>query len=213
MSELDKQTTGGDLNGDRFFYPEGEALRLQIDRRRRWGLIWRSLFMGALIVAMLSLTALLYNITNDVLGLTIVINKTDPERLVLGLLADEMLGASNTFGSEDDNALAEGIVNDIDGIGFFGNAYYVANRDSLRLVAIDGRVADSDDVADYPLARPLYLYSAESVLVSNQTANIFLNYLLTNVNDDIAMWAIWPPTSGQRCGRGKIGSPPTKIWG
>jgi phosphate transport system permease protein len=185
MSELDKQTTGGDLNGDRFFYPEGEALRLQIDRRRRWGLIWRSLFMGALIVAMLSLTALLYNITNDVLGLTIVINKTDPERLVLGLLADEMLGASNTFGSEDDNALAEGIVNDIDGIGFFGNAYYVANRDSLRLVAIDGRVADSDDVADYPLARPLYLYSAESVLVSNQTANIFLNYLLTNVNDDI----------------------------
>jgi phosphate transport system permease protein len=186
MSELDKQTTnGGDLNGDRFFYPEGEALRLQIDRRRRRGLIWRLLFIGALMVAMLSLTALLYNIMNDVFGLTIVINKTDPERLVLDLLADEVLGASNTFGSEDDNALAKGIVNDIDGIGFFGNAYYVANRDSLRLVAIDGRVADSDDVADYPLARPLFLYSAESVLVSNQTANIFLNYLLTNVNDEI----------------------------
>jgi phosphate transport system permease protein len=186
MSELDKQTTNGDrLNGDRFFYPEGEALRLQIDRRRRRGLIWRLLFMGALTVAMLSLTALLYNITNDAFGLTIVINKTDPERLVLDLLADEVLGASATVGSEDDNLLAAGIVNDIDGIGFFGNAYYVANRDSLRLVAIDGRVADSDDVADYPLARPLYLYSAESVLVSNQTANIFLNYLLTNVNDDI----------------------------
>jgi len=186
MSELDKQTTnGGDLNGDRFFYPEGEALRLQIDRRRRRGLIWRLVFMGALIVAMLSLTALLYNIMNDVFGLTIVINKNDPQRLVLDLWGERMLTAVNTVGSEDDNELVAGIANDMDGLGFFGHAYYAANRDGLRLVTINGRSADVESAEDYPLARPLFLYTSDSALAANQAANIFLNHLLTNVNDEI----------------------------
>ncbi len=52
--------------------------------------------------------------------------------------------------SEDDNVLVQGVANDPDALGYFGYAYYVENKDRLKLVKIDaekggGCVAPSEE--------------------------------------------------------------------
>lgn len=179
MSQLNNQpepfsTTAPDV------YPEGQALVGQIQKRHRIGAGWRLAFIVALMIAIVSLVALLYTIVNDAFGYVVIVNQVDPERLTLNVLQDELLSAPNTVSSEDDEVLVDGITANPDGIGFFGFAYYREHQEALRVLTIDGSEAGEAGEA-YPLVRPLYLYSAASVLENNQAANIFLNYLLTNV--------------------------------
>lgn len=180
MSKLVEQLSP-DAQG---IYPEGDALQAQIQTRHRWGLFWRIAFMGALLIAIVSLAALLYTVVNDSFGYVVVINKVDPERLTLDVLQATLLGTMNVTASEDDNELAAGIIEEPDGIGFFGFAYYQENQDQLRVVPVNG-VEPGEDGAEYPLVRPLYLYSSASALENNQAANLFLNYLLTNVGNEM----------------------------
>jgi len=67
--------------------------------------------------------------------------------------------------SEDDNVIVQGVSGDENGLGFFGYAYYVENKDKLKLVEIDGGngcVAPSPEtIADgsyEPLSRPEFIY-------------------------------------------------------
>ena len=72
--------------------------------------------------------------------------------------------------SEDDNVLVQGIATDRLALGFFGFAYYEANRKALRLVPIDDERADNgagpiapslatvENKTYAPLSRPLFLY-------------------------------------------------------
>ncbi len=72
--------------------------------------------------------------------------------------------------SEDDNVLVKGVATDKAALGFFGFAYYVENKDKLKLIPIDdgndsngkGPIAPSlASVADgtyQPLARPIFIY-------------------------------------------------------
>jgi phosphate transport system substrate-binding protein len=74
--------------------------------------------------------------------------------------------------SEDDNVLVQGIASDKLAIGFFGYAYYVPNKDKLKLVPIDdgkpdngaGPILPSDksieDGTYQPLARPIFIYAS-----------------------------------------------------
>lgn len=74
--------------------------------------------------------------------------------------------------SEDDNTLVQGIANDEGGLGFFGLAYYEANRDKLKLLPVDdgnaangaGPITPNEqtvrDGTYQPLSRPLFLYVA-----------------------------------------------------
>ena len=73
--------------------------------------------------------------------------------------------------SEDDNILVQGIAGDPNALGFFGFSYYVANQDSLKLVAVDDGdgeciepSAETITNASYqPLSRPIFIYvKAES---------------------------------------------------
>lgn len=178
-------------------FPEGEALKSQIQSRKRRGLAWRLLFVAALLIAISSLIALLYNIINDSFGYVVVINKVDPQRLALDVVEEQILNTANTVSSEDDFELANGIANDPNGIGFFGIAYYQQNSETLKLLAVDGVAPNAESAASgaYPFTRPLYLYTADSVLQNNQAANIFLNYLLNNVNNEIDTVGYFPATS------------------
>lgn len=175
-------------------FPEGEALKSQISWRHRRGLVWRALFMAALVVAIASLVALLYNILNDSFGYVVVVNKVDPQRLALDVVEGQMLAMPNTVSSEEDVALAEGVMNDVHGVGFFGMAYYEQYREKLKLVAVDGVLPSAETAVSnqYPLTRPLYLYTADSVLQNNQAANVFLNYLLNEVNGQIESVGYFP---------------------
>ncbi len=72
--------------------------------------------------------------------------------------------------SEDDNVVVTGIANDESGLGFFGFAYYVENKDKLKLLPVDdedptngdGPIAPSlETVANgtyQPLSRPIFVY-------------------------------------------------------
>jgi phosphate transport system substrate-binding protein len=67
--------------------------------------------------------------------------------------------------SDDDSFLANAVAADPNGLGYFGYAYYLANRDRLKAVGIDnGRgcvVPSPGTVADetyQPLTRPIFLY-------------------------------------------------------
>ncbi len=73
--------------------------------------------------------------------------------------------------SEDDNVLVQGVSRDLSGLGYFGYAYYIENKDKLRAVPVVNEkgqaVAPSLDSVikgSYsPLARPIFIYvSAKS---------------------------------------------------
>jgi phosphate transport system substrate-binding protein len=95
--------------------------------------------------------------------------------------------AANPQLSEDDNVLVQGIEGSPYAIGYFGYAYYLANSDSLKLLMIEG-IEPSERTAEdgsYPLARPLFVYSAREVLAAKPQVTAFLNYYLAFVNDEI----------------------------
>ncbi|MCZ7543189.1 MAG: PstS family phosphate ABC transporter substrate-binding protein [Anaerolineae bacterium] len=98
-----------------------------------------------------------------------------------------ILAAVNTQLSEDDNVLVQGVLSSPYAVGFFGYAYFQENQTALKALAVDG-VAPAQatvDAATYPLARPLFLYSATSILAEKPQVAAFLNYFLSYVNDEI----------------------------
>lgn len=68
--------------------------------------------------------------------------------------------------SEDDNVLVQGIAGDNYALGYFGYAYYLSNKDKLKVLGIDKEdgngciIPDSSTINSelYPITRPLYIY-------------------------------------------------------
>ncbi|HVZ94197.1 MAG TPA: PstS family phosphate ABC transporter substrate-binding protein [Phycisphaerales bacterium] len=67
--------------------------------------------------------------------------------------------------SEDDNVLVRGVEGDAGAIGYFGCAYYFANKDKLKAVSVDagkGAVAPTHETIEHgtyaPFSRPLFIY-------------------------------------------------------
>ena len=68
--------------------------------------------------------------------------------------------------SEDDNVLVQGIAGDNYALGYFGYAYYLSNKDKLKVLGIDKEdgngciIPDSGTIDSelYPITRPLYIY-------------------------------------------------------
>ncbi|HEY8490997.1 MAG TPA: PstS family phosphate ABC transporter substrate-binding protein [Dehalococcoidia bacterium] len=88
--------------------------------------------------------------------------------------------------SEDDNVLVQGIAGDRNALGYFGYAYYVENRDRLKLVAVDGGggcVRPSpqtiEDGTYTPLSRPLFIYTSADLLRERPELAAFVRYYLT----------------------------------
>lgn len=180
-------------------YPEGSALKGQIVNRHRRGSAWQLAFQVSTIIGIIALIALLYNITNQAFGLVAIQNKVEPASLVLAIEEERLLSAENTVTSEDDNELVAGIASDATAIGFFGYAYYQQNSDQLKLLTVDGIAPTVESVQNetYGLVRPLYLYTTADVLAQNQAANVFLNYYLTHVNEEIADVGYFAATDAQ----------------
>ena len=68
--------------------------------------------------------------------------------------------------SEDDNVLVQGVARDVNGLGYFGYAYYIENKDKLKAVPIvneKGQPVEPSMEAVLkgtysPLARPIFIY-------------------------------------------------------
>jgi phosphate transport system permease protein len=180
------------------YYPEGDDLQKFIKQRKRGGFTWRTLFQISLIISILSLIALLYNIINGAFGYVAMQNRINPVRLVQQMEENQMLNATNTVSSEDDNDLADGIEGRANAIGFFGNAYLQEHSDRLRAVPVEGVVASAETAerGDYPLTRPLFIYVSADILEKNPAVAAFVNYYLTNVNGMIEEVGYFPISAG-----------------
>jgi phosphate transport system substrate-binding protein len=105
-----------------------------------------------------------------------------------------ILNASETQLSEDDNVLVQGVLGSPYAIGFFGYAYYAENADTLTILSIEGvePTAAAVDAGEYPLARPLFIYSDASIMQSKPQVAAYINFFLTNVNDLIVDVGYFP---------------------
>jgi phosphate transport system substrate-binding protein len=89
--------------------------------------------------------------------------------------------------SEDDNVLVQGVSRDVNGLGYFGFAYYVENRDKLRAVPIVNAkgqaVAPSMEAVENglytPLSRPIFIYVSERSLAKPEVRE-FVEFYLKN---------------------------------
>ena len=98
---------------------------------------------------------------------------------------ESKLSRADYTASEDDNVLVQGISGDRNSLGYFGFAYYAANADKLKLVAVDsgnGCVTPSlDTIASgsySPLSRPLFIYVNKSSLERPEVRDFVRFYML-----------------------------------
>ncbi len=101
--------------------------------------------------------------------------------------------------SEDDNALVQGVSSAPNGLGYFGYAYYLANRDRLKLVAIDsgyGCVQPSPktiaDSSYQPLSRPVFIYVKKSA-ATRPEVKAFTNFYLAPENANLVLQVGYVP--------------------
>jgi phosphate transport system substrate-binding protein len=83
----------------------------------------------------------------------------------LAIVGTQSSSRGDVTTSEDDMVIERGVAADPNALGYFGYAYYQANKDKVKLVAVDnGRgciVPSAQTVADgtyQPLSRPLFIY-------------------------------------------------------
>ena len=90
--------------------------------------------------------------------------------------------------SEDDNVLVQGVSTDKGALGFFGLAYYVENKDKLKLVSIDagkGPIFPTDSTVRTgvyaPLSRPEFIY-VNSTSANSPVIQQFVRFYLENAS-------------------------------
>jgi phosphate transport system substrate-binding protein len=96
------------------------------------------------------------------------------------VLEDADLVKSATL-SEDDNVLVTGIKGDKNAIGFFGYAYYEANKDSLNAVLIDGIEPNAETIesGEYtPFSRPLFVYVSNAAVKEKEEVRNFMEFVI-----------------------------------
>jgi phosphate transport system substrate-binding protein len=89
--------------------------------------------------------------------------------------------------SEDDNVLVQGVSRDVNGLGYFGYAYYVENKDKLKAVPIvneKGQPVEPSMEAvlkgSYsPLARPIFIY-VQAKSLGKAEVKEFVQYYMTH---------------------------------
>ncbi|MDP3722657.1 MAG: PstS family phosphate ABC transporter substrate-binding protein [Candidatus Omnitrophota bacterium] len=92
--------------------------------------------------------------------------------------------------SEDDNVLVQGVATDPFALGYFGVAYYEANKDKLKVVAVDDENPENghgptlptyENVVKgvyQPLARPIFIY-VNRTAADRQDVQAFVKFYLT----------------------------------
>lgn len=173
---------------DRFaaLYPSEEGIRAQVTRRQRVATTWRFAFLAATSLAVVILSTLLLSIINQSFGLVAEQTDIPEEQLVADYYKSRLTGAANVLlSTEDDGAIAAGIAGDANGVGLLGYAVYAANQPALRAVNIDGRAPTAETVAagEYPLTRPLRLYSSASTLAGKPQVAAFVLYYLQHAEE------------------------------
>jgi phosphate transport system substrate-binding protein len=117
----------------------------------------------------------------------------------LAIVGAEGKSRSDYTPSEDDMVLVDGVSSHIYGLGYFGYAYYLSNRDRLKAVAIDssyGCVSPSPQtVADssyQPLSRPIFIYVKQSA-ATRPEVKAFTDFYLEPENASLVIQVGYVP--------------------
>jgi phosphate transport system substrate-binding protein len=94
--------------------------------------------------------------------------------------------------SEDDNVLVQGVSRDKNALGYFGYAYYEANKSRLKAVAIDGgkgAVLPSRETVEngsyQPLSRPIFIY-VKAKSAERPEVKEFVEFYMNNASKLVA---------------------------
>ncbi len=100
---------------------------------------------------------------------------------------EAILNAANIQLSEDDNVLVQGVEGSEFAIGYFGYAYYQENADRLNILSVEGvaPTAETAESGEYPLARPLFIYSDAKIMQEKPQVAAFILFYLENVGNEI----------------------------
>ena len=84
--------------------------------------------------------------------------------------------------SEDDNVLVTGVSGTEGAIGFFGFAYYIENKDSIRAVNVEGVEPTHETINDlsYPLSREIYTYVNNASLKDKEQVADYARFMNEN---------------------------------
>lgn len=104
--------------------------------------------------------------------------------------------------SPDDNILVTGVSGDADALGYFGYAYYAANKEKLRAVPLAaGDAAPVEPTPETilsgtyrPLSRPLFLYVKNQAMQRPEVAD-FLRYYIEHIETLATTARYVPPTA------------------
>ncbi|MGD9964977.1 MAG: PstS family phosphate ABC transporter substrate-binding protein [Hyphomonadaceae bacterium] len=92
-------------------------------------------------------------------------------------------GASRTdyTPSEDDNVVVQGVAGNPGAMGYFGYAYYEANRARVKALSVNGVAPSPETIASgaYPLSRPMFIYVSAEALRRPQVRR-FVTYFVQN---------------------------------
>lgn len=89
-------------------------------------------------------------------------------------------------GSEDDNILVQGVKGASGSLGYFGFAYYLNNKDSLKVVPIGDSAATAvtpskatiSDLSYSPLSRPIFIYVSKAA-AEREEVSAFVDFYLS----------------------------------
>jgi phosphate binding protein len=104
-------------------------------------------------------------------------------------------GAPGIQLSEDDNILVQGVSGSPSAVGYFGYAYYIANKAKLKPLAYEGDLPSDLAVqrGTYKFSRPLYIITTAKTLKNKPQVAAFVNYYLANLNKVIKRVGYFPP--------------------
>jgi phosphate transport system substrate-binding protein len=110
-----------------------------------------------------------------------------------------ILDAANIQLSEDDNVLVQGVQGSPYAIGYFGYAYYQENAGSLKALSVNGiePTAETAESGEYPISRPLFIYSSNEILQEKPQVSAFVYFYITNVTDEILDVGYFPVSEGK----------------
>lgn len=110
---------------------------------------------------------------------------------------EPLLNAANLQLSEDDNILVQGVLGSPYAIGYFGYAYYAENAGRLKAIAINGiePTEETAESGEYPLSRPLFIYSDAKIMKEKPQVAAFINFYLTFVNEEILDVGYFPASA------------------
>jgi len=110
-----------------------------------------------------------------------------------------ILNAANIQFSEDDNVLVQGVEGSEFAIGYFGFAYYQENSDRLNILSVEGvaPTAETAESGEYPLARPLFIYSDPTIMTEKPQVAAFILFYLENVGNEILDVGYFPVSEGK----------------